>query len=82
MRKVLYKKWIPREYIKSESAGGTIPKPGTNCWGPIENKGFFHCWGLSSVDGGDSVATDSVAIIELEDGTVERVAPEAIQFVD
>lgn len=80
MRKVLFKRWVNLAYVKHE--GYTSPKAGTDCWGPMENKGLFHCWGLNSVEAGETVATDSVAIIELQDGTVERVAPEAIQFVD
>lgn len=57
-------------------------------WG--DQKGLFHCWGneaytcppsltIKGLPGGQVYHT--YALIELEDGTVEEVAPEDFRFV-
>lgn len=43
---------------------------------------FFHAWGLSSVEDSDGNMTDSYAIVEFDDGTVEMVEPHMIKFLD
>jgi hypothetical protein len=45
--------------------------------------GWFHAWGLEHVEGEDSsVATDSIAIVELDDGTVETHPADSIRFLE
>lgn len=80
MRKVLISKYIPIEY--TILGGVKVRVSGTGCWGPLEVEGLFHQWGVESTDGGESVATDTVAIIELKDGTVRLMPPSKIRFVD
>jgi len=42
------------------------------------NEGLFHQWGLSSTD---DICTDTVAIIEMADGSIETVFPTHMQFI-
>lgn len=80
MRKVLFSEHIPVEYVTL--GGNKVRVSGTGCWGPLAVEGVFHQWGFESTDGGESVATDTVAIIELKDGTVKLMPPSKIRFVD
>lgn len=43
---------------------------------------FFHAWGVSSCEDSDGNMTDSYAIVEYDDGTVELVEPHMIKFLD
>jgi len=46
-------------------------------------KGKFHQWGLDFLEGYESGFTNyTVAIVEMDDGTVKSVMPEMIQFLD
>lgn len=81
MRKVLFKKWIPAEYIKYLSNSSLVK--GTN---QLDNdfihKGLFHCWGCEWEEFETNVGNNTVGIIELEDGTIETVIPQNIKFVE
>ena len=53
------------------------------------HNGYFHIWGIESyIKSGYSVGTvagqisSTFGIVEYEDGTVHRVAPECIKFTD
>jgi len=76
MRKVLFAKWIPAQYLKSE---GGIRKliEGTGIYTPINNEGKFHQWGLMADDG----LSETVAIIEEEDGSIYEAIPHKIKFI-
>lgn len=43
---------------------------------------LFHCWGTESTEFDSGFVMDSVAVVEYEDGSVERVSPECITFVE
>ncbi len=42
----------------------------------------FHAWGLDSEEVGDSIASDSVAIVEKDDGSIALVYPPFIKFLE
>jgi len=44
------------------------------------NEGTFLTWGVKSSDKWDKIFTNTVALIELEDGTVEMVDPGMLRF--
>jgi len=77
MRKVLYKNWIPRQYMDN------TPVEGTGCWdSDFIHEGVFLTWGVSSEEVTNGVATDTVGIIENNDGTVKTVYPFNLKFID
>lgn len=46
-------------------------------------KGTFHGWGESVVYGlGDELKTFTVALVERENGQMERILPEKVRFTD
>ena len=80
MRKVLFKKWIPAEKIKSECGFYTTTKSGTRCWeADYTHEGTFHEWGLA-VNGDDQAYT--VAIVELSNGQITEVLPSNVKFLE
>lgn len=80
MRKVLFKKWIPREEI-GEGAFRR-QKEGTNCWEKdFTNAGVFHQWGCSYDEFESGAGNFTVAIIETPDGNIEQVLPSNLQFI-
>ena len=81
MKKVLFKKWIPRELVKEEGASISVPVPGTGCYEKdFTQEGVFLDWGIEYVDNGTG-ATFTVALVMLSDGTVEKVCVENIKFI-
>lgn len=46
------------------------------------SKGYFHKFGVASEEVTGGILTDSVAIIELEDGTVNTFDVSSIVFLD
>jgi hypothetical protein len=77
MRKVIFRYWIPAE----KEVGQFKPKEGTGCFSH-KTSGFFHCWGYEVHEDGNSVASESVAIVESVDtGHIWKVQPERIRFV-
>lgn len=77
MRPVKFKKYVPVQYDKSQRVKGT---------GMFEEgysrKGMFHKWGVSYEEFETNAGNSTVAIIELEDGTVETALPHNIKFDD
>lgn len=59
-------------------------KAGRNAAGDREElgEGFFHKWGIESVETNDGVVTYSVAIVEMENGSIMTVPPGDVQFID
>jgi hypothetical protein len=86
MRKVLFKKWIPREMVVLTDRHNSpyhTNKPGTACWEPeFTHEGLFHQWGNAYEEGDNGFGNHSIALIELPDGTMEEVLPTNIQFID
>jgi hypothetical protein len=81
MRKVLFKRWIPRELTKAEGQRYETTKLGTACWSGFDYQGLFHEWGVGCSEGETSFGNYSIALIELPDGTIEEVLPTNIKFV-
>lgn len=78
MRKVLYKKFIPKQWGDDKKM-----VEGTNCWEPeFINSGVFHQWGLCMEYTGENSGTWSVALVENSDGTMEEVLPSNLKFID
>jgi len=80
MRKVEFREWVKTEYSDTGKR-----KEGTGVYSPeYTGKGLFHQWGCEHCDGddNDSVATDTVAIVELENGNVVLVEPRNVRFLD
>lgn len=48
----------------------------------IYKRAVFHQWGTTVVEEGDTVAGETVAIVEFEDGKCDTVHPQLIQFTD
>lgn len=81
MRKVLFKKWIPKKIITEDCL--TKVDPETNKWeDDFNNMGTFHQWGTQSQDNGETMTMDTVAIVELSDGTIIQVYPFNIKFIN
>ena len=82
MRKVLFKKWIPK---RTEKVNGSIYETmvkGTGCWSSeYSESGLFHQWANAYEESTEGFGNYTVALIELSDGTVESVLPSNIQFV-
>lgn len=82
MRNVLIKRWIPIEYERT-AHGHQTRKVGTGQYSKeYEIPGKFHQWGSEVEEGENSVAANTVAIIELSDGTVTTVLPHNFQFIE
>jgi hypothetical protein len=82
MRKVLYKKWIPVEYI--QSAGLSRRQIiGTGCWEhDFINEGIFHQWGNAYEEFESGAGNFTVALIENADGTMSEVLPSNLKFIE
>ena len=49
---------------------------------PTGEKAYFHIWGYDFEEFEFGPAPITVAIIEFEDGSVAKTAPELVQFID
>ncbi len=75
MRKVKFNKYIPRVYEGSKA------KEGTGCWEKdFPNDGLFHQWGNAYEESEYNFGNYTVALIELQDGTITEVLPRNIKF--
>lgn len=82
MRKVLFSRWIPAIMESVPDKGYKVPKPGTNCFSEQTNEGLFHQWGFESQeDSAGNFVMDTIAIVELSDGSVEHVVPNKMKFL-
>lgn len=45
-----------------------------------EKRGLFHCWGNEGLELNNGNVTGSVAIVELEDGTITTAYPHHVKF--
>ena len=82
MRKVIIKIWIPIEWVNP----GTINRrsvPGTGCWSKdFIQMGYFHGWGNAALESENTVASYTVALVELADGTITNVEPSNLKFTE
>lgn len=47
----------------------------------FEKRGLFHGWGLVCADSVDGNMTESIAIIEFNDGSVTTIPPHLVKFL-
>lgn len=78
MRKVKFKKFIPREHKKE---GGLVEGTG-KFEVDFTHEGLFHCWGIEYEEYEDGLGNSTVAIIEMPDGTIENVFPNRVKFIN
>jgi hypothetical protein len=83
MRKVLYRKWIPFNWVKRPGENSNMIEPGTGCWeNNFTHEGLFHQW-VNAYENFESGAGNyTVGLVELPDGTIEEVLPTNIKFND
>lgn len=80
LRKVMFKKWIPKETIGEGALKRT--KEGTNCWeSDFNHAGLFHQWATSYEEFENGAGNYTVALVETPDGTIETVLPFNLKFV-
>lgn len=80
-RKVLFRKWIPIQYLKSEN-GRQERVEGTGVLqADYETKGIFHGFGFSIEEDERGFTNYSVAIVEDEEGFVHEILPSNMKFV-
>jgi len=85
MRKVMFKRWIPRELVHMEVTPNKwedVPVRGTGCWSNFIYEGWFHGWGSATLKSEQGYGNYSVALVELHNGTVEEVLPTNIKFLE
>lgn len=81
MRKVMFKEWIPVGYEQNNTTYKTV-KVGTNCWSKdYLGQGLFHQWASSYEEFENGAGNYTVALVELEDGTIKEVLPSNIKFI-
>ncbi len=72
MRKVKYQVWLTAE---QSPTGKRMLSP--------ERTGFFHQWGLEIEDSGNTMCSQSIAIIEDENNNgVSTTYPHLVQFIE
>ncbi len=85
MRKVLFRKWIPAEYAKSDCEPkylrGTLVE-GTGCFSDYVEEGIFHQWATSYEEFEGGPGNYTTGLIEQKDGTVVEVLPTNIKFIE
>jgi len=76
MKKVKFKKYIPKSYENGRLIQGT---------GRLEDdytqEGLFHQWGVSYEEFESGPANFTIAIIELPDGSIVEIEPNRIKFL-
>lgn len=82
MRKVLYKKWIPR--VSNGLEGQYENKvAGTGCYEPdFIHEGMFHQWSVAYEESSEGFGNYTVALVENPDGTIEEIFSKNIKFVN
>jgi len=94
-RRVQFKQFIPQVWVHSdgtennsrlpingEPVYGIKLKPGTGCIGTeYTGEGYFHAYGNEMDEDEGRLVTDTYAIVELENGTVEQVRPLHLKFI-
>jgi len=82
MRKVLFKKWIPKQ---TERVGGSMYESvvkGTGRWSDeYSESGIFHQWANAYEESDAGFGNYTVALIEMADGTIGEILPSNIKFI-
>lgn len=81
LRKVLFKKWIPRQVKDGDIDACQNALPGTNCFSDFIHEGLFHQWANSYEESSAGFGNFTVALIELADGTMHEAIPSHVKFV-
>ena len=85
MRKVLFRRWIPGIITKKgliTSFTDVKYELGTNCWSDFIHEGLFHQWANAYEEFENGPGNYTVALVEIQDGTIEEVLPSNILFID
>lgn len=88
MRNILFKKWIPAEWpegthSRNQNTYGHYKLKGTGCYSDLfTEKGKFLAWGVGYEELAAGVGQYTLAIVELEDGTVCEKSICHIKFID
>jgi hypothetical protein len=78
MRKVKFKKWIPREY----TVGTLIPITGTGVsQSDFLTDGYFHQWGCAYEEFESGPGNYTIAIVEDMNGVIHDVLPTNLKFI-
>ncbi len=81
MRKVIFEYWITPIRTSTEPGKPSETKPGTGCFSEPQS-GYFHQWGYEAHEDANSLAMESIAIVEhCTTGHVHSVAPQRMRFV-
>ena len=81
MRKVMFKKMIPIEYLKSGSVWERVKD--TGCMEKeFSREGNFHQWASSYEEFESGAGNFTVGLVELPTGEIESVLPSNLRFVD
>lgn len=84
MRKVKFKKYIPIEWITDpDNPARKKQKKGTGFFEKeFLDSGLFHQWASNYEEGENNYGNYTVALVELEDGTIVEVTPVNLKFDD
>lgn len=78
MRSIRFNKYVQTEWEQLEGNTHKTRIVGTGAYQKdFPNEGLFHCWGVAANGEG---GTDSIAIIEMRDGTIESPHLKDIKF--
>lgn len=81
MRKVLFKKWIPFKKAKQDGSNYESKVNGTGCFeSEFTHEGLFHKWGSRYEEFEEGAGNETIAIVELSDGTIKEVLPKNIKY--
>ncbi len=81
MRKVSFKEWIPTKWVNIEGRNTAIEVIGTGCWSKEYTcTGLFHQWANACEEYSNGAGNYTVALVELEDGTIKEVLPTNVKF--
>lgn len=89
MRKIRFKRYVPAiwtdangvEFAAGQRPGNAKLKEGTGRWEPNHiNEGIFHRWAEDLEERDNGMFQQTLALIELTNGTMEMVIPNKIKF--
>ena len=82
MRKVKFNRFIPIDYEDITTSFRKQIK-GTGMFETeFKHEAVFHQWGTEWEEFESGPAMSTVALVELSDGTIEKVIPEQIKFIN
>jgi len=89
MRKVKYKRWIPKTYRNEDDTVSENPKSykavaetNTGCFeSDFLSEGLFHQWAGAYEEFDNGAGNYTVALVEIFDGTIVEVLPKNLKFI-